>query len=199
MLLWIDVVCRRISQILERSVNQIRSCRYHPCFSSPINGSVHQLVLGHDHETNEWDSRFQRSNDFDAISHDIRSVPWKPTAETMRLRKNTESRWLTMCSGMISRHVPNNQTISLSNEQDNNKMSPSGSRSVTAGELCWQALMPSKLLRPRVSWGFMAFFGDSRDSLRFIPWYDIRYFRFCPTPFFLPASGSSLAGGTWSP
>lgn len=57
-------------------------------------------------------------------------------------------------------------------------MSPSGSRSVPAGELCWQALIPSKLLRPKVSWGFMVFYGDSRDSLRFIPWYDIRYFRF---------------------
>ncbi len=36
-------------------------------------------------------------------------------------------------------------------------MSPSGSRSVTAGERCWQALILSKLLRPWVSWGQLRF------------------------------------------
>lgn len=244
-------------------------------FSSPINGSVHQLVLRHDHETIEWDSRFQRSNDFDAImtSDQCHESPrpklwgfgkthiprWLTSARgwflemltQVGIKRNSlvgvgwrtvvqwfsyiftfffnESNWnlksrrqdkLSRNSGTVSpresfrTHLLYKRqdawlqwwfagfpTIKRSHKVMNKTItrclqSPSGSRSVTAGELCWQALIPSKLLRPRVSWCYMGTAEIHWDSSRDMTSVTSGFY---PNPFFLPASGSSLAGGTWSP
>lgn len=67
-------------------------------FSSPINGSVHQLVLRHDHETIEWDSRFQRSNDFDAIMTSDQCHE-SPRPKLWGFGKTHIPRWLTSARG----------------------------------------------------------------------------------------------------
>ena len=67
-------------------------------FHLPSMQGTSACILRHDHE-DHWVGQQVSAKQRNWCHHDIRSVPWTPTAETMRLRKNTYHVWLKSARG----------------------------------------------------------------------------------------------------